>query len=95
MTEYSIAEANSHLAKIVREAEAGVPVRLMRHGKPVAVLLSVAEYERLTQRKEGFWPAYLRWRSQADWSEVTAEQIEDVFSDVRDKSPGRDFRLEE
>lgn len=94
MTEYSIAEANSNLAKIIREAEAGKPVKLMRRGKPVAVLLSLEAYERLLQPKENFWPAYLRWRSHVDWSEIPVEQIEEAFSDVRDKSPGRNFAFE-
>lgn len=95
MVEYSIAEANSNLAKIVREAENGEPVKLIRRGKPVAVVLSLKEYERLSRRKEDFWSAYLRWRSQVDWSQITNDEIDEVFKDVRDRSPGRDFKFEE
>jgi prevent-host-death family protein len=95
MVEYSIAEANNKLAKIVRDAESGKPVKLVRRGKPVAVVLSLREYERLARPKEDFWSAYLRWRSQVDWSQITNDEITQVFKDVRDSSPGRDFEFEE
>jgi prevent-host-death family protein len=95
MVEYSIAEGNSSFAKIVREAENKGPVKIVRRGKPIAVVLSVKEYERLVQPREDFWSAYLRWRSRVDWSQVTDDEIDEVFKDVRDKSPGRDFKFEE
>ncbi|MCS7054953.1 MAG: type II toxin-antitoxin system Phd/YefM family antitoxin [Thermoflexales bacterium] len=85
MTEYSMAEANNNLAKIMREVENGEPVKLLRRGKPVAVTVSLQEYERLTQPKLDFWSAYLRWREQVDWSEITTDQIDEVFGGVRDK----------
>jgi len=47
MTTVSIAEAKNQLPRIVQQAETGDPVHITRHGKPVAVLVSEAEYERL------------------------------------------------
>jgi prevent-host-death family protein len=93
--EYSIAEANSNFARVVREAESKGPVRIVRRGKPIAVVLSHEEYERLAQPKEDFWSVYLRWRSRVDWSQVTGEDIDEIFKDVRDQSSGRDFAFEE
>jgi prevent-host-death family protein len=48
---FSISEAKDQLPRIVHEAEAGGAVALTRRGKPVAILLSKAEYDRLQRRK--------------------------------------------
>ncbi|MGH8680224.1 MAG: type II toxin-antitoxin system Phd/YefM family antitoxin [Burkholderiales bacterium] len=48
---FSISEAKDQLPRIVHEAEAGGAVALTRRGKPVAVLISKAEYDRLQRRK--------------------------------------------
>ena len=47
----SISEAKDQLPRIVHEAEAGSAVALTRRGKPVAILISKAEYDRLQRRK--------------------------------------------
>ena len=44
---YSIAEARSNLPSIVDQAEAGHEIELTRRGKPVAVLVSLRELQRL------------------------------------------------
>ena len=55
---YSIAEAKNNLSGLVHEAEQGHPVRLTRRGKPVAVLISTEQYERLSKpRKKIEWVA--------------------------------------
>ena len=51
---YSIVEARDNLAKIVRESESS-PVELTRRGRPVAVLVSLDEFERLQGRSETYW----------------------------------------
>lgn len=48
---FSISQAKDQLPRIVHEAEAGGAVALTRRGKPVAVLISKAEYDRLQRRK--------------------------------------------
>ena len=53
----SIAEAKARFADLVHQAEAGQVVRISRRGKPVAVLLSLAEFEQL-QSPRGGWVAY-------------------------------------
>jgi prevent-host-death family protein len=89
--EYSVAEARNQLAALVHEAEAGKPVRITRWGRPVAVLLSEREYERLTGRLRGFWDAYEAFRASLDPGDLQAS--EDAFQDVRDRSPGREVEL--
>ena len=55
---YSIAAARNNLSGLVHEAEQGHPVRLTRRGKPVAVLISTEQYERLSKpRKKIEWGA--------------------------------------
>jgi len=46
MTARSVADAKAHFAACLREAERGEPVTILRHGKPVAVLVSAVEWER-------------------------------------------------
>jgi hypothetical protein len=55
----------------------------------VAVVISLREYEQLTKPKGNFWDALEEWRASVDWDEMG--DIDEVFKDVRDRSPGRDF----
>jgi prevent-host-death family protein len=83
---YSIAEARNQLPSLVHDAERGVRVELTRRGKPVAVLLSVREYQRLSGGGKGLWSALKEFRARHD---LTALDAESVFEGVRDRSPGR------
>jgi prevent-host-death family protein len=86
---YSIAEARNGLTGIVHEVERGGQVEITRRGKRVAVLVSSAEYERLTEGRRDLWEALQTWRGSVDWDVLG--DIDDVWADVRDRSPGRDF----
>ena len=89
---YSIAEARDHFASVVHEAEEGTQVELTRRGKPVAVLVGVEDFEQLSKRKPGFWEAYEEFRRRVDLAEADIDPDE-IFRDVRDRSPGRDVDL--
>ena len=69
---YSIAEARNNLARLVHEAEDGDPVRLTRRGLPVAVILSLAEYERMRATGEGLWDRLRRFRDSVEEAEIPA-----------------------
>ena len=88
MRESSIREAKSGLTALVRTAENGEPVRLTRHGKPVAVLLSVQEYLRLSERagRGDPWEFLRRWRAGLPKDFVGI--AEDEADSWRDRSPG-------
>lgn len=43
----SVADAKTHLSNCIREAEAGHPVLITRHGKPVVAIVSAAELDHL------------------------------------------------
>lgn len=90
-TTYSIAEARNQFAAIVRDAEeTNQPVQVTRRGQPVAVILSAEEYAKLmaNQPKRDFWQAYLAYKEK--WQDETMDIEDDIWKDVRDKSPGRE-----
>ena len=50
-TEWSLQDAKNSFSAVVEGASKGVPQRVTRRGKPVAMVIAVEEYERL-QRLE-------------------------------------------
>ena len=88
--EYSIAEARHQFAGIVHAAESGQAVQITRRGRRVAVLLSAAEYDRLREGRPDLWEALQEWRRTVDWGVLG--DTSDIWADVRDRSPGRDFQ---
>ncbi|MBW1962224.1 MAG: type II toxin-antitoxin system Phd/YefM family antitoxin [Deltaproteobacteria bacterium] len=89
--QYTIAEAKNKLSSIVHAVEQGAPVKLTRHGRPVAVLLSINQYDRLSHKKEGYWRALKSFRKLIE-KEDTLISDED-FQGLRDDSPGRKVDL--
>lgn len=89
MKRVSVAEAKNTLPALLHEAEAE-PVEIVRRGKPVAVLLSSASYERLRGRGEGVWGALERFRATHD---LDANEAASVLMGLRDsKHTGRPVR---
>jgi prevent-host-death family protein len=86
----SIAETRRNLASVVRAVENGDVVELTRRGEPVAVLLSTQDYEGLTRRGGDLWEAIRAFRESTDLREL---DIGSVYSDVRDRSPGRKVKV--
>ncbi|HKQ69940.1 MAG TPA: type II toxin-antitoxin system Phd/YefM family antitoxin [Polyangiaceae bacterium] len=83
----SLAEARDHLTGLVRDVERGQRVELTRRGKPVAVLVSHDEYERLRAKRLSPAAALRAWR------ESTPADYEGFELPERERSPGRDVRL--
>ena len=88
---YSVAEARNHLPALIRDAE-DHPVEISRRGKPVAVLLSRAEYDRLRGKRPSFWAALQEFRRKYDLESLDID-VDEIFRDVRDRSPGRKVSL--
>jgi len=88
---YSIAEARHNLAAIVHEAERQSPIALTRRGEPVAILLSIQEYQRLLAKETRFWDAYTAFRNSVDLTQLNIEP--NVFHAVRDRASGREVDL--
>ena len=88
---YSIAEARSRLPTIVDEAEAGREVELTRRGKPVALVVSLREFERLRGRRGTFGAAYEAFLQRHALDEIGLD--EGFARSVRDRSRGREPSL--
>lgn len=97
VNEYPIVEAKDQLPRLIREAEAGNPVMVTRHGKPAAVLLSAVRYKQLTAHQKDFLGAVQEFKAQyrvaEDLGDVFGDVFGDAFGDVRDASTGRDVNL--
>ncbi len=88
---YSIARARDQLARLVHEAEKGKPVELTRRGHPVAVLVSAAEYSRLSSARPGFWAALTSFRKRFDVDRTGLTEAEFDPDGLRDRSAGGEF----
>jgi prevent-host-death family protein len=89
---YSIAEARHNLAALVHDLERTPRIELTRRGEPVAVLLSLREYRRLSRPAPDFWQAYQQFRKTVEAAR-TELNPDDVFDKVRDRSAGRNVRV--
>jgi prevent-host-death family protein len=89
MKRVSVAEAKNTLPALLHDADAA-PVEILRRGKPVAVILSRASYDRLQGRGDGVWAALTRFRETHDLEPLDPAG---AFEGVRDPSPeGRPVR---
>jgi prevent-host-death family protein len=87
---YSIADAKNLLGRVVHEAEEGSPVELTRRGRPVAMVISVPDFERLSLPRRGFTAIYEDLRRRFDLAELDIDPDE-VFAAGPDASAGKDF----
>lgn len=87
--QYSIAQARDRLPSIVHEVERGQPVELTRRGKPVAVVMSVHDYRRVSSAQPGFAAALAAFRGATDLGALGVDDAD--WAGLRDRSPGRDF----
>ena len=91
MAEVSVTQARNTLTRLIREVEDGETVHITRRRRPVAVLVSKDEHERLESGAAGsdFWQGIKEWRAQAsfDWPELTPEEVDSW----RDRRPPRNL----
>jgi prevent-host-death family protein len=86
---YSIAETRNRFAEIVRDLKRVSRVEVTRRGRPVAVLISIEEYEQLCTGSATFAGAYEAFRNTADLAQADIDP--EIFADERDASPGREI----
>jgi len=89
--QYAIVDANNKLLSLIHSVETGQAVKLTRHGKVVAVLLSIKDYERLSRKRGGYWRALSSLRSQMERERIFSEIGH--FENFRDYSSGRGVEL--
>ena len=88
---YSIAEARRNLPALVDEAQAGSDVELTRRGQPVAVVVSVEQYARLTKGGVSFADAYEKFRDAFPEGQTGVPRR--LLRSFRDRSRGRKVPL--
>lgn len=81
------------MPRVVDEAEAGSEVELTRRGKPVAVVISVDEYQRLKEQRLSFGEAYAKFREAYPEGAEGVELGSEYFRKLREQSEGRDVEL--
>lgn len=89
--QYSIADARRQLPSLITQAEAGSSVELTRRGTPVAVLISVDEYDRLQRGRLEFREAYSAFVKRFRLRDVGVEV--DWADKLRDSTLGRPVDL--
>jgi prevent-host-death family protein len=87
---YSIADARMSLPTIIDRAEAGERIELTRRGKPVAIVVSLREFERLRGDRPRFGDAYKRFVDKYPLEEIS---LDGEFAAERDKGAGRKVSL--
>lgn len=85
---YSIAEARQNLAALVHDLEHKPVIELTRRGEPVAVMMSMEEYQRLQPKRRDFWASYEKFRKEVNLEELDIDAS--IFEGLRDPSPGRE-----
>jgi len=88
---FSINEAENKLSLIIQMLEENTPVKLTKYGKPVAVLLSFDEYQRLTHKKGDFWTALTEFRQTMKKENIEISDTD--FEGLRYISAGREVDL--
>ena len=88
---YSIADARTNLPTIIDQAEAGLEIELTRHGKPVAVVISLRRLEQLRGDRVRFGDAYGAFIKRHSVQAMGFER--DFFETLRNTEPGRKVSL--
>ncbi|MDD2893673.1 MAG: type II toxin-antitoxin system Phd/YefM family antitoxin [Halothiobacillaceae bacterium] len=63
MSTAAISTLKNQLPEWIHKAEQGEDIQITRHGKPVAVIVSLERYQRVLATNKGVFNAYLRWRA--------------------------------
>ena len=64
MVSVSIAHAKNNLPQLIHDVETGKPVRVTRHGRPAAVLVSAEMFARMADTRHAFVTGLQRFRKQ-------------------------------
>lgn len=80
--EAAISTLKNHLPEIVHQVESGEDIQITRHGKPVAVMVSLDRYQQAFGEKKGIYHAIMRWREEnPDCTGFADEEIKAMRSD--------------
>ena len=88
----TIAEAKNNLSQLIYQLEADETIHLTRHGKPVAVMLSEANYQKLIHKNNSLYQAIQQWRNELK-DDVALTEAE--LKNIRKSSQERVFSWDE
>jgi prevent-host-death family protein len=88
---YSIGEARDHFTSLIHKVEQDAAFELTRRGKPVAVIMSVRQYQQLQAEKSGFLSAFDAFRAKFDIRQLDIQP--EILRELRDKNEGREVVL--
>ncbi|KXW57013.1 type II toxin-antitoxin system Phd/YefM family antitoxin [Ferrovum myxofaciens] len=86
----TIAQAKNHLPKLIHAAEAGDDIRISRHGKLVAVIISAERYQQHFNSGTGIFQAIMEWREKQSALDLTDTEVDSW----RDRAVAREFSWE-
>jgi prevent-host-death family protein len=84
---YSLAEARAQFPAIIDQAERGQNIQLTRRGKPVVVMMSLSEFERLKEKRPPFRETYQAFLGKFSPAKVGVEK--GFARSLRDRGHGR------
>lgn len=88
MTESAISTLKNHLPEMVHLAESGQDVHITRHGKPVAVMVSLERYTQAFTAGKGIFSSGLRWRDKHPRAEgFSDEDAKQLYQRTRKPFP--------
>ena len=79
MTDAAIATLKNHLPELVRKAEQGEDIQITRHGKPVAVMVSLEKYKRLVSASPNLANVFQQWRERHPHTAGFTQDEEDAI----------------
>lgn len=88
----TIAEAKNNLSQLIHQLDSDEAIHLTRHGKPVAVMLSEANYQKLTQKNNGLFQAIQQWRGQLNSDSALTDA---ELKQIREAGQEREFSWDE
>ncbi|MFA6014119.1 MAG: type II toxin-antitoxin system Phd/YefM family antitoxin [Gallionellaceae bacterium] len=82
----TVAHAKNNLPKLIHAAEAGDDIRIHRHGKLVAVLVSADRYQQQFSPGEGIFQAIMQWREKQPGFDLSDAEVDSW----RDRTPAKE-----
>jgi len=91
----TIAEAKNNLSQLIYQLESDETIHLTRHGKPVAVMLSEANYQKLVHKNNSLYQAIQQWRNEFKDQKDEVALTEAELKNIRTSSQERVFSWDE
>ena len=82
----TVAHAKNNLPKLIHAAEAGDDIRILRHGKLVAVLVSADRYQQRFNSGDGVFQAIMQWRAKQPGFDLSDTEVDGW----RDRTPAKE-----